>query len=146
MNRKISRNEKQKYSNEERLSFVEIKNTSALINIAHEDGSNIFELLQNLGINSLQFIILKCSRLCLIVTFDFILLLLYKQMFCSFMVRKQKGKSNLSKILFKIFSFLQPPYSPIPQLLVFDIFSNHPYYSTPPSIKDLRVGMILLHV
>ena len=88
MNRKISRNEKQKYSNEERLSFVEIENTSALINIAHEDGSNIFELLQNLGINSLQFIILKCSRLCLIVTFDFILLLLYKQMFYSFMVRK----------------------------------------------------------
>ena len=67
MNRKISRNEKQKYSNEERLSFVEIENTSALINIAHEDGSNIFELLQNLGINSLQFIILKCSRLCLLL-------------------------------------------------------------------------------
>ena len=53
MNRKISRNEKQKYSNEERLSLVEIENTSALINTAQEDGSNIFELLQNLGINSL---------------------------------------------------------------------------------------------
>ena len=80
MNRKISRNEKQKYSNEERLSFVEIENTSALINIAQEDGSNIFELLQNLGINSLRFIILKRSRFCFIVTVVFILLLLYTQM------------------------------------------------------------------
>ena len=39
MNRKISRNEKHKYSNEEKL---------ALINIAQVDDSNIFELLQNL--------------------------------------------------------------------------------------------------
>ena len=69
MNRKISRNKKQKYSNKEKLAFVENENTIALINIAKEDDRNIFELLQNLGINNLQFIILKCSRFCLIVTF-----------------------------------------------------------------------------
>ena len=48
MNRKISRNEKHKYSNEEKLALGEDENTSALINIAQEDDSNIFELLQNL--------------------------------------------------------------------------------------------------
>ena len=48
MNRKTSRNEKYKYSNEEKLAFGENENTSALINIAQEDSSNIFELLQNL--------------------------------------------------------------------------------------------------
>ena len=47
MNRKISRNEKHKYSNEEKLALGEDENTSALINIAQEDDSNIFELLQN---------------------------------------------------------------------------------------------------
>ena len=82
MNQKISRNdEKHKYSNEEMLALGENKNTSALINIAQGDDSNIFKLLQNLWINNLQFIILKCSRFCLFVTFAFILLLLYKQMF-----------------------------------------------------------------
>ena len=81
MNRKISRNEKHKYSNEEKLALGEDENTSALINIAQEDDSNIFELLQNLWINNLRFIILKCSRFCLLVTFVFILLLLYTQMF-----------------------------------------------------------------
>ena len=48
MNRKISRNGKHKYSNKEKLGQSEDKNTSALINIAQEDDSNIFELLQNL--------------------------------------------------------------------------------------------------
>ena len=82
MNQKISRNdEKHKYSNEEMLALGENKNTSALINIAQGDDSNIFKLLQNLWINNLQFIILKCSRFCLFVSFAFILLLLYKQMF-----------------------------------------------------------------
>ena len=56
---KISRNKKHKYSNEEKLALVENENTSALINIAQEDDSNIFELLQNLGINNLESIILK---------------------------------------------------------------------------------------
>ena len=76
MNRKNSTNEKHKYSNEEKLALVENKNTSVLINIAQENDSNIFELLQNLGISNLPFIILKCSRFCFIVTFVFILLLL----------------------------------------------------------------------
>ena len=48
MNRKISRNEKHNYSNEEKLALGENEITSALINIAQEDDSNIFELLQNL--------------------------------------------------------------------------------------------------
>ena len=42
MNRKISRSEKHKYSNEEKLALAENENTSALINIAREDDSNIF--------------------------------------------------------------------------------------------------------
>ena len=45
MNRKVSRNEKQKSSNEEKLALGEDENTSALINVAQEDDSNSFELL-----------------------------------------------------------------------------------------------------
>ena len=45
MSRNFSRNEKDKYSNEEKLTLGEDENTSALINIAQEDDSNIFELL-----------------------------------------------------------------------------------------------------
>ena len=48
MNQKIIRNEKHKYSNQEKLVLGEDKITTALINIAQEDDSNIFELLQNL--------------------------------------------------------------------------------------------------
>ena len=81
MNQKISRNEKRKYSNDKNLVLVEGESTSPIINIAQEDDSNIFELLQNLQINNLRFIILKCYRFCLLATFVFILLLLYTQMF-----------------------------------------------------------------
>ena len=82
MNQKIfNRNEKHNYSNEEKLALGEKQNTSVLINIAQEDGSNVFELLQNLCIKNIRFIILKCSRFDLFVTFIFILLLLYTQMF-----------------------------------------------------------------
>ena len=80
MNQRISRNKKHKHSNKEKLALVENENTSALVNVAQEDHRNIFELLQNLGINSLRFIILKRSRFCFIVTVVFILLLLYTQM------------------------------------------------------------------
>ena len=48
MNRKISRSKKRKYSNEGKLVLGEDETTSALINMAQEDDSNIFELLQNL--------------------------------------------------------------------------------------------------
>ena len=51
------------------------------MNIAQEDDSNIFELLQTLGKNIFWFIILKCFSFYLIVTFLFILLLLYTQTF-----------------------------------------------------------------
>ena len=81
MNRKISRNKNCKYSNEGKLALTGNENTGALINIAQEDDSNIFELLQNLRINNHRFIILKCSRFCLFFIFVFILLLLYSQMF-----------------------------------------------------------------
>ena len=77
MNRKISRNEKYNYLNKEKLALVENQNTATLINITQEDGNNVFELLQNLGISNLQFLILKCSRFCLLITFVFIVLLLY---------------------------------------------------------------------
>ena len=50
MNRKVSRNEKHKYSNEGELALGEDKNTSPLINIAEDDDSNSFELLQNLSL------------------------------------------------------------------------------------------------
>ena len=46
MHRKISRNEKHKYSNKEKLGFGKEENTSALINVAQKDDSNIFKLLQ----------------------------------------------------------------------------------------------------
>ena len=58
-----------KYSNEEKLALGEDKKASALINIAQENDSNSFELLQNLRINNLRFIILKCSRFCFYLTF-----------------------------------------------------------------------------
>ena len=77
MNRKISRNEKYNYLNKEKLALVENQNTATLINITQEDDNNVLELLQNLGISNLQFLILKCSRFCLLITFVFIVLLLY---------------------------------------------------------------------
>ena len=40
MNQKVSRNEKHKYSNKERLHFGGHENTSAIINITQEDDSN----------------------------------------------------------------------------------------------------------
>ena len=80
MNWKTIRNEMHKCFNKKKLALGENENTSALMNIAQEDGSNIFQLLKSLWLNNLQFIILKCSIFCLFVTF-FILLLLYTQMF-----------------------------------------------------------------
>ena len=60
MNQKNSRNEKHNYSNKENLALDEDENTSALINIAQEDGSNISELLQNVN---------KQSSICHLKTF-----------------------------------------------------------------------------
>ena len=77
MNRKISGNEKYNHLNKEKLALVENQNTATVINITQEDDNNVFELLQNLGISNLQFLILKYSRFCLLVTFVFIVLLLY---------------------------------------------------------------------
>ena len=42
MNRKTSRNKKHKYLNKEKLVLGEDESTSAVINIAQEDDSNIF--------------------------------------------------------------------------------------------------------
>ena len=82
MNRKISRNEKHSYSKKQKLALVENKNTSVTIDMGQEDNSIIFKLLQNLGINNLRFIILKCSRVCLIVIFVFILLFISILFYC----------------------------------------------------------------
>ena len=89
MNRKVSRNEKRKHSNEEKLPLGEDENTNALINIAQEDDSNSFELLQNLLIHNLRFIILKRSRFWFYFTFT-----VYKNDLNTvvFMVRKGKKK------------------------------------------------------
>ena len=106
INWKTSRNEKQKYLNEEKLALGENENTSALINIAQEDDSNIFELLENLWQNNLQFIIFKCSGFCLLVTFGFILLLLYTQMF---LILWFSWLENERKKQFKSQFFSNPP-------------------------------------
>ena len=81
MNWKTIRNEKHKYINEEMLALGEKENASALMNIAQEDDGNILKLLEDLWLYNLQFIIVKCSRFCLFITFVFILLLLYTQIF-----------------------------------------------------------------
>ena len=93
------------------------------MNIAWEDDSNIFELLKNFWLNSLQFIILKCSRFCLFVTFVFILLLLYTQMLIlSFpWLEKERKKQFKSQ--------------PSPKPLKFSLSSNLPYFPTPPTIS-----------
>ena len=88
--------------------------------------------------------ILKCSRLCLFVIF--VLILLYKQIFLipslSWLEKERKKQFTPPPppLAIKFFSFFysllllfQPPC-----LLDFDIFSSQPYYSTPPSIRDLR--------
>ena len=88
MNQKVSRNGKQKSSNEEKLVLGEYESTS----IAQEDDSNSFELLQNLWINNLRFIILKCSRFCFYFN-------VYTNVLniVVFMVRKGKKKAILVK-------------------------------------------------
>ena len=67
MNRKFSRKGKDKYWNEQKLALGEDENTSTLINIDHADDRNVAELLQNLWINNLRYIILKRSRFCLLL-------------------------------------------------------------------------------
>ena len=80
-NWKTSRNERHKYFNEEKLALGEKQNTSAVMNIAQEDNSNIRKLLNSLWLNNLQVIILKCSGFCLFITFVFNLLLLCARLF-----------------------------------------------------------------
>ena len=67
------------YLNEDKLALSEKENTSARINIAQEDDSNIFKLINKLWLNNIQVIIWKRSRFCLFIAFVFILLLLYTQ-------------------------------------------------------------------
>ena len=69
------------YLNEDKLALSEKENTSARINIAQEDDSNIFKLINKLWLNNIQVIILKRSRFCLFIAFVFTLLLLYTQIF-----------------------------------------------------------------
>ena len=144
MNRKVSRNERHKYSNEEKLALGEYENTSAIINITQDDDSNSSELLQNLCINNLWFYHLKMFYNCFLFLFffDFIHKCLY---YCCFQWL-DKGKKSTWKAsplppaikILRFFPIPSPPLLPT-WLLVFDIFSNHPYYSTSLSIRDLRV-------
>ena len=121
MNWKTSRIKKGKYFNKEKLALGEKGNTSALMNIAQEDDSNIFKLLKNLWLNNLQFIIFKWSRFCLFIALVFILLLLYTQLFLIMYFswlekeRKKQFKSQLSSWLLK-----------------FSLYSNPLYYSNSP--------------
>ena len=95
MNWKTSRIKKGKYFNKEKLALGEKGNTSALMNIAQEDDSNIFKLLKNLWPNNLQFIILKCYRFFLFITlFLFYFYCIHKySSYCILMVRKGKKKA-----------------------------------------------------
>ena len=127
MNQKISSNKKHKYSNEEKLALVKDENTSALINIAQEDDSNICELLQNF----------------LLVTFIFILLLLHTQMFLMLQISwlEKEIKSNLKATpplwLLKLSVFSNPPDY---YFLIF--FPTTPTISHPASIRDLRISLL----
>ena len=58
MNRNITRNEKQVFKRR-KAGYSEDKNKSALVNIAQENNSNIFELLENF-----LFIILVHNQQC----------------------------------------------------------------------------------
>ena len=95
MNQKTSINKKHKYSNEEKLTLGGNDNTSSLINISQEDNSNIFELLQNLRINNLQFITLKCFWFCLFITCFYFAFTVYTNVLNTvvFVVRKGKKKA-----------------------------------------------------
>ena len=107
MNWKTSRNEKHKYFNKEKLALGEKENSSALMNIAQDNDSNILKLTKSLWLNNLQFIISKCSRFCLFITFVFILLSLYTQLYLVLYFywlekeRKEQFKSRLSPWLLK---------------------------------------------
>ena len=120
------------------------------MNIVQEDNSNISEFLKNLWLNNLQFIILKFCRFCLFVTFVFILLLLYTQMFLilSFSWLEKKRKKQFKSqprppLTIKIFTFVQPcllfqtPPPPLIRLLVFDIFPK-PLRFHIPHILETR--------
>ena len=76
------------------MALGEDENTSALINIAQEDDNNIFELLQNLSINKLRFILSRCSRFCLLVTYFYFTFTIYTNVLNAvvFIVRKGKKK------------------------------------------------------
>ena len=116
---------------------MEIESTSALTNIAQENDGNILKLLQNLGKNNLQFIILKCSRFCLIVFFCFyITFTVYTSVLnvVVWMAKKRKGKSNLKANppprLLKLSVF---PIPIIPILLTITLW----YFSQPPLLTTL---------
>ena len=123
----------------------ENENASALTNIAKEDDSNIFKLVQNyLWIINIRFVILKRSRFCLFVTFIFMLVLLYTQMFfrVGIYLLKVNNRNTLyysSPLIISFWYFFQPPsllpcYSTLPPPS-----PPSPLPSPPASIRDLRV-------
>ena len=113
------------------MALGEDENTIAQINIAQEDDSNIFELLQ--------------TCFCFYFTFTVYTMFLILQ----FSGWKRKEKSNLkaNPPAIKIFIFVQTrcPLPPIfiltlpPRLIVFNIFSTTLTIAHPSSIRSLRV-------
>ena len=143
MNRKISRNKKHKYSNKEKLALVENENkhSNKYCPGGWQQHVWIVTKIRN-----------KQSSICHLKMFQ----TLFKRYFCFyftftvytnvlntvvFMVKKGKEKAVKSQPLSwlsKLSVFPTPLLFPSTQLLVFDIFSNYPYYSTPFPVRHLR--------
>ena len=115
------------------------KKTSALINIAQENDSNIFELLQNLWIYNLRFVILNVlDFVYLLLLFLFYFYCIPKcSWYCSFHGYKREEKSNLKANTpgFKNFQF----FPTTPRTISFRCFFQPPLLFHPPSIRGLRV-------
>ena len=103
-------------------------------------------MLKNLRLNNFQFIILKCSRFCLFITFVFYFTLtVYTNILNTVFLIIRKEKKTIEKptlpLAIKIFTFFQPSliFNPPPRLLVLDTFFNPPTIPHRLSIRVLSV-------
>ena len=136
MNRKISRNKKQVLKRRNVGLWLRRKHSRTNTYCPGGWQQHFFELLQNLRISNLLFIILKCFGFCLLVTFV-ILLLLYTQMFwyCSFHGYKRKEKSNF-KSQANPPIFQPPPPSRNPHTISFWYFFQPPLLIHTPHLLE----------